>query len=42
VDPALPISVDVGGVKSLTLRVTDGGDGASLDNAVWGDARVTC
>ncbi|WP_211293677.1 glycoside hydrolase family 97 catalytic domain-containing protein [Lentzea kentuckyensis] len=42
VDPALPISVDLGGVKSLTLRVTDGGDGASLDNAVWGDARVTC
>ncbi|SFQ98217.1 NPCBM-associated, NEW3 domain of alpha-galactosidase [Lentzea waywayandensis] len=42
VDPALPISVDVGGVKALTLRVTDGGDGTSLDNAVWGDARLTC
>ncbi|GAB2849649.1 glycoside hydrolase family 97 catalytic domain-containing protein [Lentzea nigeriaca] len=42
VDPALPISVDVGGVRSLTLRVTDGGDGTSLDNAVWGDARLTC
>ncbi|MFJ5984903.1 glycoside hydrolase family 97 catalytic domain-containing protein [Lentzea sp. NPDC092896] len=42
VDPALPISVDVGGVKGLTLRVTDGGDGTSLDNAVWGDARLTC
>ncbi|WP_223165626.1 glycoside hydrolase family 97 catalytic domain-containing protein [Lentzea indica] len=42
VDPALPISVDVGGVRSLTLRVTDGGDGTSLDNAVWGDARLSC
>ncbi|WP_196777871.1 glycoside hydrolase family 97 catalytic domain-containing protein [Lentzea aerocolonigenes] len=42
VDPALAVSVDVSGVKSLTLRVTDGGDGTSLDNAVWGDARLTC
>ncbi|MCP2250646.1 glycoside hydrolase family 97 catalytic domain-containing protein [Lentzea aerocolonigenes] len=42
VDPALPVSVDVGGVRSLTLRVTDGGDGTSLDNAVWGDARLVC
>lgn len=42
VDPALPISVDVSGVRSLTLRVTDGGDGTSLDHAVWGDARLTC
>jgi hypothetical protein len=42
IDPALPISVDVGGVRSLTLRVTDGGDGTSLDNAVWGDARLVC
>ena len=42
VDPALPVSVDVGGVKALTLRVTDGGDGTGLDHAVWGDARLTC
>ncbi|PWK81050.1 alpha-galactosidase-like protein [Lentzea atacamensis] len=42
VDPALPVSVDVSGVHSLTLRVTDGGDGTSLDHAVWGDARLTC
>ncbi len=42
VDEALPISVDVSGVRSLTLRVTDGGDGTSFDHAVWGDARLTC
>ncbi|MFI6093964.1 glycoside hydrolase family 97 catalytic domain-containing protein [Lentzea sp. NPDC051213] len=42
VDPALPISVDVSGVRSLTLRVTDGGDGTGLDHAVWGDARLSC
>ena len=42
VDPALPISVDVTGVKSLVLRTTDGGDGTSFDHAAWGDARLTC
>ncbi|WP_222598305.1 glycoside hydrolase family 97 catalytic domain-containing protein [Lentzea tibetensis] len=41
-DQALPITADVTGVKSLTLKVSDGGDGTSLDNAVWGDARLTC
>ncbi|WP_394621062.1 glycoside hydrolase family 97 catalytic domain-containing protein [Lentzea sp. JNUCC 0626] len=41
-DPALPLNVDVSGVRLLTLRVTDGGDGTSLDHAVWGDARLSC
>jgi alpha-glucosidase len=41
-DPALAISVDVTGVKSLTLKASDGGDGTSFDHAVWGDARLTC
>ncbi|GLZ28867.1 hypothetical protein Lesp02_10570 [Lentzea sp. NBRC 105346] len=41
-DQALPITADVTGVKSLTLKVSDGGDGTSLDHATWGDARLTC
>jgi hypothetical protein len=41
-DPALALTADLTGVRTLTLRVTDGGDGTSLDHASWGDARVTC
>ncbi|MEV6368078.1 glycoside hydrolase family 97 catalytic domain-containing protein [Micromonospora musae] len=41
-DGARPLAVDVGGVRMLTLRVTDGGDGKNFDHADWADARVTC
>lgn len=40
--PARPIDVDVAGVRTLTLKVTDGGDGTQNDHASWGDARVHC
>ena len=36
------LGVDVSGVHTVTLRVTDGGDGKNFDHADWGDARVTC
>ena len=39
-DPPHPISVDVSGVKTLTLRANNGGDGVYFDITTWGDARV--
>jgi alpha-glucosidase len=39
-DPAQPIDVDVTGVETLTLRVTDGGDGINFDHGDWGDAQL--
>ncbi|MEU4678955.1 glycoside hydrolase family 97 catalytic domain-containing protein [Micromonospora sp. NPDC023737] len=41
-DGARTLGVDVSGVRTVTLRVTDGGDGKNFDHADWGDARVTC
>ncbi|MCW3839569.1 glycoside hydrolase family 97 catalytic domain-containing protein [Micromonospora yasonensis] len=41
-DSARPIDVDVTGVRILTLRVTDGGDGNAFDHADWADARMVC
>ncbi|MFE9204255.1 glycoside hydrolase family 97 catalytic domain-containing protein [Micromonospora sp. NPDC007230] len=41
-DGARPLGVDVAGVRMLTLKVTDGGDGRNFDHADWGEARVTC
>ncbi|WP_067503121.1 glycoside hydrolase family 97 catalytic domain-containing protein [Actinoplanes sp. TFC3] len=41
-DPALALDVDVTGVRILTLRATDGGDGKNFDHADWGDARLSC
>jgi len=37
---AKPIDVDLSGVRSLELRVTDGGDGVDSDHADWADARI--
>jgi hypothetical protein len=37
-----PVDVDVTGIRMLTLRVTDGGDGNAFDHADWADARVSC
>lgn len=39
--PAKPVSVDLRGVKSLLLAVTDAGDGYHFDHADWADARFT-
>jgi len=37
---AKPAAVDLEGVKTLELRVTDGDDGESDDHADWADARI--
>lgn len=39
-DPAFSLDVDVTGVRQLTLRVLDGGDGVDSDHADWADARL--
>ena len=38
--PAKSVDVDLTGVKTLDLRVTDGGDGSSNDHADWADAKI--
>ena len=38
--PAVPVNVDVTGVRVLGLRVTEGGDGASDDHADWAEAAI--
>ncbi len=38
--PAVPVEVDVTGVRTLGLRVTDGGDGTSSDHADWAEAGI--
>jgi hypothetical protein len=35
-------NVDIAGVQTLSLRVTDGGDGKNFDHADWGDALLGC
>ncbi len=40
--PARHIDLDLSGVRTLTLKVNDGGDGTQNDHASWGDARVHC
>jgi len=37
---AKPLAVDLAGVKSLELRVTDGGDGVDSDHADWLEAKL--
>jgi len=37
---AMPVAVDLAGVRILGLRVTDGGDGESNDHADWADASL--
>jgi alpha-glucosidase len=39
---AVPVTVDTTGVRMLSLRVTDGGDGRNFDHADWAEARLTC
>ncbi|TDO50824.1 alpha-glucosidase (family GH31 glycosyl hydrolase) [Kribbella sp. VKM Ac-2527] len=40
--PTAPVSVDVSGGQTLTLQVTDAGDGITSDHADWAEARLTC
>jgi alpha-glucosidase len=39
---ARAISVDTTGVRMLSLRVTDGGDGKNFDHGDWVEARISC
>jgi alpha-glucosidase len=41
-DPALAVTAAVTGVRELTLRVTDAGDGKNFDHADWAAAALTC
>jgi len=34
-DPAVPVKVDLAGVETLTLQVTNAGDGNDADHADW-------
>jgi alpha-galactosidase len=38
--PAIPVDVNIVGVRVLDLRVTDGGDGSGSDHADWAEARI--
>ncbi|MFB6719947.1 NPCBM/NEW2 domain-containing protein [Kribbella sp. NPDC056345] len=40
--PTANVSVDVTGAQTLTLQVTDGGDGVTSDHADWAEAKVSC
>ncbi len=40
--PTADVSVNVAGGQTLTLQVTDGGDGITSDHADWADAKLTC
>jgi alpha-glucosidase len=40
--PTASTSVDVTGGQTLTLQVTDGGDGITSDHADWAEAKVSC
>ncbi|MCU0962439.1 MAG: alpha-galactosidase [Pirellulaceae bacterium] len=38
--PGVPITVALGGAQEIVLKVSDGGDGISCDQADWADAEV--
>ena len=38
---AVPVEVDVTGVRELTLKALPGNDGVANDHANWLDARLT-
>ncbi|HEY9333455.1 MAG TPA: NPCBM/NEW2 domain-containing protein, partial [Kribbella sp.] len=40
--PTATTTVDVTGAQTLTLQVTDGGDGNTSDHGDWADAKLTC
>jgi alpha-galactosidase len=39
-DPAKSVAVDLHGIKTLILLVTDGGDGVNYDHADWAEAKI--
>ena len=39
-EAAKPVNVNLAGIKTLVLRVTDGGDGESNDHADWANAKI--
>lgn len=41
-DGAVPLDVDVTGVRRLRLVADEGGDGKNFDHADWADTRVEC
>lgn len=41
-DAALPLNVNLSGVKTLTMSVTEAGDGKAYDHADWASAKLTC
>lgn len=41
-DSAQTLTVDLAGVQSLSLVVTDGGDGGDWDHGTWGSPVVSC
>jgi alpha-glucosidase len=40
--PTVPVSVDVTGGQTLSLQVTDSGDGVTSDHADWAEAKLSC
>jgi alpha-glucosidase (family GH31 glycosyl hydrolase) len=40
--PTADVSVNVTGGQTLTLQVTDAGDGVTSDHADWAEAKLTC
>ena len=42
ITPAQAVQIDLTGKRRLKLFVSNGGDGAALDRASWGDAKVDC
>ncbi len=41
-DTPVELDMDITGVETLSLRITDGGDGNGSDHGNWAGARVTC
>ena len=40
--PTVPVSVDVTGGQTVSLQVTDSGDGVTSDHADWAEAKLSC
>ncbi len=40
--PTASVSVDVNGGQTLSLQVTDGGDGVTSDHGDWAEAKLSC
>lgn len=40
--PTVPVSVDVTGGQTLSLQITDAGDGVTSDHGDWAEAKLSC